>query len=86
MMIGRVDTRRLRRYVVRLDSTDGVVLGTGFFVAPGTVVTCAHVVRDAVDVLVVPADRSVHDRGIPATVTARSAPLPAGGGTVITTV
>ncbi|WP_250284763.1 trypsin-like peptidase domain-containing protein, partial [Frankia sp. CiP1_Cm_nod2] len=78
-MIGRVDTRQLRRHVVRVDSVGGAVLGTGFFVVPGVVVTCAHVVRDAVDVMVVPADRSVHGAGIAATVTARSA-APVDGG------
>jgi hypothetical protein len=34
----------LRDCVVRIDDAAGRLLGTGFFVAPGRVVTCAHVV------------------------------------------
>lgn len=36
----------LRRCVVALYA-DGMSLGTGFFVAPGRLLTCAHVVREA---------------------------------------
>ena len=42
-----VDSRRLRRFVVRVSSVDGLVLGSGFFVGPGWALTCAHVARDA---------------------------------------
>lgn len=35
----------LRRSVVRIDDSDGAFRGTGFFVAPGEVLTCAHVVH-----------------------------------------
>jgi tetratricopeptide (TPR) repeat protein len=45
-----VDSRVLCRFVVRISSVDGPVLGSGFFVAPGWVLTCAHVVRDAAKV------------------------------------
>ncbi len=36
-----------RSCVVRIDSEGGKFLGTGFFVAPGRVVTCGHVVHGA---------------------------------------
>src|ERR1022692_1110299 len=36
-----------RRCVVRIDDGEGGFRGTGFFVAPGRVVTCAHVVHGA---------------------------------------
>lgn len=42
-----MDSRVLRRFVVRISSVDGPVLGSGFFVAPGRVLTCAHVVGNA---------------------------------------
>lgn len=46
-MAQRVDSRALRRYIVRIhDADSGSVRGTGFFVAPGKVLTCAHVVED----------------------------------------
>ena len=52
-----VDTIELRRHVVRLDGPSGPTLGTGLSVAPGLVLTCAHVVkRKGVEVSVVPAD------------------------------
>src|SRR5262249_45103327 len=51
--------------------------GTGFFVAPGWVLTCAHVVRSADRVTVTP-DRSVAGAPVEATVEARSAPPAAG--------
>ena len=35
--------------LVQLHSQDGAFLGTGFFVASSTVLTCAHVVSDAQD-------------------------------------
>jgi hypothetical protein len=37
-----------RRSVVRIDDGEGGFRGTGFFVAPGRVVTCGHVVHGAV--------------------------------------
>ena len=49
-----VDTRELRRFVVRIDSSAGKPLGTGFFAAPGYVLTCAHVVNDLGEAAVVP--------------------------------
>ena len=41
-----LDSAQLSRHVVRIETTDGKILGTGFFVAPGWVLTCAHVVAD----------------------------------------
>jgi hypothetical protein len=55
-MAGLVDSRELRRFIVRIDSADGVPLGTGFFAAPGWAITCAHVVGQRRTVKVVPAD------------------------------
>ncbi|MET7803150.1 tetratricopeptide repeat protein [Micromonospora chersina] len=79
-----VDSRQLRRYVVRVARADsGAVLGTGFFVAPGWVLTAAHVVYDGLGraelghVVVVPADGGVGGDPVVADVAARSAP-PAG--------
>jgi hypothetical protein len=54
-----VDSRELRRFVVRIDSIEGRALGTGFFVAPGWIITCAHVVKNATRVRVIPADHQV---------------------------
>ncbi len=45
-MSADVDTEALRRRILRIASTDGRILGTGFFVTPGWVMTCAHVVAD----------------------------------------
>ncbi|WFE41206.1 tetratricopeptide repeat protein [Micromonospora sp. WMMD998] len=77
----RVDSRHLRRHVVRVERADDrAVLGTGFFVAPGWVLTAAHVVHDAAEgvalgrVMVVPADAGVGVEAVPADVLARSAP------------
>jgi hypothetical protein len=56
--------------VVRVDTTDGRPLGTGFFVAPGWVLTCAHVVAGAERVTINPA---VAGEPVPGTVAARSA-------------
>src|SRR5262245_19992192 len=67
----RVEARELRRHVVRVDRLDGGVCGSGFFVAPGWVLTAAHVVGEADRVLVVP-DQLVSDRPVAATVAARS--------------
>jgi tetratricopeptide (TPR) repeat protein len=71
MAIG-VDTRQLPRFVVRVEGEDGRILGTGFFVAAGWVLTCAHVVEDAPQVVVVPAPEVSGPQ--PAHVAARSTP------------
>ena len=39
-----LDSGQLSRHVVRIDRDDGTIAGSGFFVAPGWVLTCAHVV------------------------------------------
>jgi hypothetical protein len=71
--VARVDDRELRRRVVRIDrADDGRFLGTGFFVAPGWVLTCAHVVG-AESLVTVVADASVHDAALTAVIVARSA-------------
>jgi hypothetical protein len=84
-----VDTARLRRFVVRIsepttepDAGPEMVLGTGFFVAPGWVLTAAHVLAAPYGgllekVTVTPADPAVGDQPAPACVRARSQP-PAG--------
>ena len=73
-----IQSRELRRFVVRVDSEDGRrPQGTGFFVAPGWVLTCAHVVKTAERVAVVPAPGATP---IPAAVMARSAALAPGHG------
>ena len=58
-MNGRVDSRELRRFVVRISGPAGNTLGTGFFAAPGWVVTCAHVVGDLREAIVTPASPRV---------------------------
>ena len=52
----RYDDRELERHVVRVCRLDGSLLGAGFFVAPGWVLTCAHVVheQDRVALITVP--------------------------------
>ncbi|QKW16805.1 trypsin-like peptidase domain-containing protein [Verrucosispora sp. NA02020] len=77
----RVDSRHLRRHVVRVEHVeDRAVRGAGFFVAPGWVLTAAHVVYDdasgvALDrVVVVPADGGVGVAAVVADVGARSVP------------
>lgn len=66
------DSRLLRRFVVRLSPVDGRgIAGTGFFVAPGLLLTCAHVVRDA-GFMDVTADQAVTARRLTAQVVARS--------------
>src|SRR5262249_30748808 len=77
----RVDSRQLRRHVVRVERADtGGVLGSGFFVAPGWVLTAAHVVYDGAglvelgQVRVVPADAGVGGEPVTAHGAARSAP------------
>ena len=49
----RTGEEQLRRFVVRIDTPDGVA-GTGVLVAPGWVLTCAHVVESGDAVRVVP--------------------------------
>ncbi|QQM45529.1 trypsin-like peptidase domain-containing protein [Streptomyces liliifuscus] len=83
--MGDLDWRSSRRFIVRLDTPDGQssdqrnTLGTGFFVAYGKVLTCAHVVYDAMaggpldKVLVVP-DRSLRSQPVLARVVARTDP------------
>ncbi|WP_345702201.1 tetratricopeptide repeat protein, partial [Streptomyces avermitilis] len=76
----RVDSQQLRRLVVRIDSAGGdTVLGTGFFIAPGWVLTCAHVLFDPrreteVDQVLLVPDPQVSAVPVAAVVTARSAP------------
>ncbi|MFC7220104.1 tetratricopeptide repeat protein [Streptomyces polyrhachis] len=48
-MAGGVDTRELRRFVVRIRDDRGRTVGTGVFVAPGWVLTCAHVAGAGAD-------------------------------------
>lgn len=74
-MGGRVDSRELRRHVVRVDNNDGEPLGTGFFVAPGWVLTCAHVVAGADGVRVVQAEGACPSQG-----PSRLGPRPASAG------
>jgi hypothetical protein len=74
-MGNRVESQELRRYIVRVDNEDGQPEGTGFFVAPGWVLSCAHVVKAAERVIVVPARGATP---IPATVAARSVARVAG--------
>lgn len=43
------DTQEIEHFLqnstVRLSSTEGRILGTGFFIAPGQIMTCAHIVQ-----------------------------------------
>ncbi|MET7883311.1 trypsin-like peptidase domain-containing protein [Streptomyces avermitilis] len=83
--MSELDWRSSRRFIVRLDTPGGHssdqrnTLGTGFFVAYGKVLTCAHVVYDAMasgpldKVLVVP-DRSLCSTPVLARVVARTDP------------
>ena len=77
-MGGLVDSRELRRFVVRVEDGYGRVLGSGFFAAPGWVVTCAHVVGDRAVATVTPADSTIHVGSSTWRVVARSAPPPPG--------
>lgn len=71
-----IDTGELRRYVVHIRSEPGGILGTGFFVAPNWVLTCAHVVHSARKVIIVP-DSSISADPLPASVDVASpAPEP----------
>ncbi|MBQ1024940.1 tetratricopeptide repeat protein [Micromonospora sp. C95] len=77
---GPVASRQLRRHVVRVAGPHGTLLGTGFFIAPGWVVTAAHVVFDRdrqgfrEAVRVTPAAADVGDGAVPADVVAHSDP------------
>ncbi|GGW55476.1 trypsin-like peptidase domain-containing protein [Streptomyces xantholiticus] len=71
-MIRSVDTVALRRFIVRICSFDRTgTLGTGFFVAPGWVVTCAHVVRDFSRIGIIP-NPPLNNTPVSAEVVARS--------------
>jgi tetratricopeptide (TPR) repeat protein len=52
-----LDSGQLSRHVVRIDRVDGTIAGSGFFVAPGWVLTCAHVVDDVDTVWLRPGGR-----------------------------
>lgn len=75
-----VDSRQFRRHVVRISHVGVGLLGSGFFVAPGWVLTAAHVVHDydagtglpTVDVT--PASPDVGQIPVEADVVARSEP------------
>ncbi len=77
-MSGRVDSRELRRFVVRISGPAGNTLGTGVFAAPGWVVTCAHVVGALSEAVVTPADPRVPLEPAAWPVVARSDPPPPG--------
>jgi tetratricopeptide (TPR) repeat protein len=72
----RVDSLQLRRHTVRIAHPDGRLLGSGFFAAPGWVLTAAHVVTTGDGALelvtVTPSDPAVGTAGVPATVEVRS--------------
>jgi hypothetical protein len=77
----RIDQRRLRRYIVRIDHpVDDRILGTGFFVAPGFLLTAAHVVHGLSRVVVRPADPAVGRTALAARVAAASTSSPEGAG------
>ncbi|HEV2635383.1 MAG TPA: FxSxx-COOH system tetratricopeptide repeat protein [Actinocrinis sp.] len=68
-----MDDQELRRRVVRIHrQRDGAFLGSGFFVAPGWVLTCAHVVGTEAGARLLP-DASLGVPEVAATVLARSA-------------
>ncbi len=79
-MTGLVDSRELRRFAVRINRPGGGLLGTGFFAAPGWVVTCAHVVGDLAEAVVEPADPRVGIGALSWRVVARSDSPPPGWG------
>ena len=79
-MTGTVNSRELLRFVVRISRPDGATLGTGFFAAPGWVVTCAHVVKDLPEVTVTPANLRIGIGQATWRVAARSDAPPAGWG------
>ncbi len=65
-MVRQIIDRELRRFVVRLqDPATGKSWGSGVLVAPGWVLTCAHVVRDAREVAVAMDRRAALDGSQP---------------------
>ena len=77
-MTALVDSRELRRFVVRISRPNGGTLGTGFYAAPGWVVTCAHVVAGLEEATVTPADPRAATGAAAWRVFARSDPPPPG--------
>lgn len=75
-----VDSWQLRRHTVRINHPEGRLLGSGFFVAPGWVMTAAHVVYDLARdaelavVSVTPSDQDVGTSAVDGEVVVRSAP------------
>ncbi|MEV4808759.1 tetratricopeptide repeat protein [Micromonospora avicenniae] len=72
-----VNSLQLRRHVVRVDALAGGLLGSGFFIAPGWVVTAAHVLFDRArgdfhKVVVTPAAGDVGEVAVRADVVASS--------------
>lgn len=65
----------MAKHVVRIEKGDGKILGSGFFVAPGWALTCAHVVADLDDVELLPV---AGGERLLAHVEARSTPPPPG--------
>ena len=62
MLRTEVADRQLRRFVVRIVTPDGAAAcGSGVLVAPGWVLTCAHVVEDLDAVRVIPDQRAAAD-------------------------
>src|SRR4051812_33855137 len=76
-----VDSLQLRRHTVRIGHPDGDrLLGTGFFVAPGWVLTAAHVgyleydQQELATVTVRPSDPTIGTSAVVADVVVRTAP------------
>ncbi|HEX2300307.1 MAG TPA: trypsin-like peptidase domain-containing protein, partial [Pseudonocardiaceae bacterium] len=66
MLRTEVADQQLRRFVVRIESPDGVASrGTGVLVAPGWVFTCAHVVEGLDAARVVPDRGAMPDGAVP---------------------
>ena len=73
-MTSSFDSERFSRHVVRItDPDDGSPLGTGFFIGPGWLLTCAHVVGWSEYVGVTPHGSLVDGEPLSAHVRARSA-------------
>ncbi|MEU8894927.1 tetratricopeptide repeat protein [Nocardia sp. NPDC048505] len=70
-MFQRFDSLALRGYILRVQDSDGAVLGTAFRVTAELALTCAHVVGDRDAVVLVPAD-ALTEPGTPAAVLVRS--------------
>lgn len=74
-----IDWTEFRRHIVRIDRVGSGTLGTGFFVAPGWVLTAAHVVYDMqsraeLPVVSVCPDAALGDTAVLGEVRARSLP------------